>query len=56
MAPPSLRVSRDEERAYLIDMIRQLARLARTTGETEMEILLRAILDVARATAQRRSK
>ena len=55
MTSPPLRMSRDEERAYLMDMIQQLARLARTVGEVEVEILLRAILDIARATAQSRS-
>ena len=55
MSSPPLRISRDAARAYLIDMIQQLAKLARTVGEVEVEILLRAILDIARATAQRRA-
>ncbi len=55
MTSPSLAMSHDEERAYLLDMIQQLARLARTAGEIEVEILLRAILDITRASAQRRA-
>lgn len=55
MTSPSFVVSRDEERAYLLDMIQQLARLARTAGEVEVEILLRAILEITRAGAQRRT-
>ena len=54
MTSPPLRMSRADDRAYLIDMIQQLARLARTAGEVEVEILLRAVLDIAKATAQRR--
>ena len=55
MTSPSLGMARDDERDYLLDMIQQLARLARTAGEVEVEILLRAILDIVRARAQRRA-
>ena len=56
MASPPFGMSRDEERAYLLDMIKQLARLARTAGEIEVEILLRATLEITRASAQRRAR
>lgn len=45
----------EEERAYLLEMIRHLVRLARTAGEIEVEILLRAILEITQANARRRA-
>ena len=45
---------RQDDREYLLDMIEQLAKLARGTGETEVAILLKAILDVVREADRRR--
>ena len=54
MTPPPPHPPSEEGREYLLDMINQLAKLARGTGETEVEILLKAILDVVRESDRRR--
>ncbi len=55
MMPPPLQPTREDARAYLLDMIGQLAKLARGTDEMEIEILLKATLDVVRESDRRRS-
>ena len=46
---------RDSDRDYLFEMIEQLAKLARRTGDMDVAILLRAILDAARVAERKRS-
>ena len=44
IAPDPQPTARDATREYIIDMIQQMARLARQTGETRIAIHLDAIL------------
>ena len=54
MTPPPPQIPREWDREYLLDMINQLAKLAREAGETEVAILLKAILDVVDEADRRR--
>jgi hypothetical protein len=46
---------RESARAYLFEMIEQLARLARGNGDVEVAIYLKAILDAERVAERKRS-
>jgi hypothetical protein len=46
------RVVREASAEYLADMIAQMARLARGTGQVHVAILLEAVISVQRAIAQ----
>ena len=46
---------REGARDYLFEMIEQLSKMARRTGEVEVAILLKAILDAARVAERSRS-
>ena len=45
---------RDSGRDYLFEMIEQLAKLARRTGDLDIAIHLKAILDAARVAERKR--
>ena len=46
---------REGAREYLFEMIEQLAALARRTGDVEIAILLKAVLDSARVADRKRA-
>ena len=55
MTPSLSPETREAGRAYLLDMIAELIKFARGSGETEVAILLKAILEVVRESERRRS-
>ena len=55
VTPTPVPGQRDSGRDYLLEMIEQLARLARRTGDLDVAIHLKAILDAARVADRKHS-